>query len=324
MLLRDFILWLSTKKKLTDAIARRGMRQGFARRFVAGEALADAIAAGTPLGGAGYGVILNHLGENVSTREQAEQARSSYIEMLGALEEAKLAGNISVKPTQLGLDLGQDICEALTIEIAEEARRMDRTIEIDMEASAYTDRTLDLYEAVQRRVGNAGVALQSYMRRTASDLARLGPLRPKIRLVKGAYHEPPSVAFQKKSEVDDNYRLLLDRMLGPGNQTRVYAAIGTHDPNMIEYARRLINEHDLRRSNYEFQMIYGIRRDLQRQLLADGHPINIYVPFGVDWCPYFMRRLAERPANSWFVLRNLFLEHKVKDQEEGAAEGERR
>jgi proline dehydrogenase len=310
MITRDFILWLSTKKRLTGAIARRGMKQGFARRFVAGETLEDAIAASAPLGQVGYRVILNHLGENVSTREQAEQARSSYIAMLSALEKAKLAGNISVKPTQLGLDLGTDLCQELTIEIAEEAQRLGRTIEVDMEGSAYTDRTLDIYEAVQRRVGNAGVALQAYLRRTANDVDRLRPLAPKIRLVKGAYREPAAIAFQSKREVDDNYRLLLDRMLGPENKSRVFAAIGTHDPNMIEHAQHLVNEYDLKQTQYEFQMIYGIRRDLQRQLLAAGHPIAIYVPFGADWCPYFMRRLAERPANCWFVLRSLFAEGK--------------
>jgi proline dehydrogenase len=230
--------------------------------------------------------------------------------MLGALENAKLAGNISVKPTQLGLDLRPDLCHALTIEIAEEAKRLDRTIEVDMEGSAYTDRTLDIFEAVQRRVGHAGVALQAYLRRTAADLDRLRPHQPKIRLVKGAYREPAAIAFQSKREVDDNYRLLLDRMLGPENTPRVFAAIATHDPNMIEHAQRLINEYDLKQTQYEFQMIYGIRRDLQRQLLAAGNPIQIYVPFGADWCPYFMRRLAERPANCWFVLRSLFAESK--------------
>jgi proline dehydrogenase len=159
-------------------------------------------------------------------------------------------------------------------------------------------------------VGHAGVALQAYLRRTAADLDRLRPHQPKIRLVKGAYREPAAIAFQSKREVDDNYRLLLDRMLGPENTPRVFAAIATHDPNMIEHAQRLINEYDLKQTQYEFQMIYGIRRDLRRQLLAAGNPIQIYVPFGADWCPYFMRRLAERPANCWFVLRSLFAESK--------------
>jgi proline dehydrogenase len=313
MLTRDIVRWLSAKKRLTGAIARRGMKQGFARRFVAGETLAEAIAASAPLGAVGYRVILNHLGENVGTREQAEQARSSYIEMLDALEKANLAGDISVKPTQLGLDLSCDLCESLTIEIAEEAKRLGRTIEIDMEGSAYTDRTLALYQAVQQRGGNAGVALQAYLRRTASDLVRLAPLHPKIRLVKGAYREPAALAFQSKREVDENYSRLLQLMLGPENKHRIFAAIATHDPEMIEQAKRLVNEHDLQRAQYEFQMIYGIRRDLQRELLAAGHPIAIYVPFGADWCPYFMRRLAERPANCWFVLRSLIAEDKAPE-----------
>jgi proline dehydrogenase len=310
MLLRDFILWLSTKKRLTNFLARRGMRAGFAQRFVAGEKLEDAIGASLVLQKLGYGIILNHLGENVSTREEAARTRDSYIEMIHALESAGLRGDISIKPTQLGLDLGRDLCQSLAIEIAQEAQRLGRTIEVDMESSAYTDVTLDIFEAMQREVGNVGLAIQSYMRRSAADLERLAPLSPKIRLVKGAYREPPRLAFQKKSEVDENYRRLVDRLLAPDGQHRFFAAIATHDPVMIEYACAKISEHGLERDRYEFQMIYGIRRDLQQQLLSQGHPMQVYVPFGTDWCPYFMRRLAERPANCWFVLRNLFAERK--------------
>ena len=199
MFLRDFILWLSTKKRLTDFLARRGMRAGFAQRFVAGEKLADAIGASLVLQKLGYGIILNHLGENVTTREEAARTRDSYIEMIHALETAGLRGNISIKPTQLGLDLGRDLCQSLAIEIAQEAKRLGRGIEVDMESSAYTDVTLDIFEAMQREVGNVGLAVQSYMRRSAADLERLAPLSPKIRLVKGAYREAPRIAFQKKT-----------------------------------------------------------------------------------------------------------------------------
>ncbi|MGO9639984.1 MAG: proline dehydrogenase family protein [Candidatus Acidiferrales bacterium] len=310
MLLRDFILWLSTKKRLTDFLARRGMRSGFARRFVAGERLEDAVAASLVLQQLGHGIILNHLGENVATREEAARTRDSYIEMIHALESAGLRGNISIKPTQLGLDLGRDLCQSLAIEIAQEAKRLGRTIEVDMENSAYTGVTLDIFEEMQRKTGNVGLAVQAYLRRTEADLERLAPLSPKIRLVKGAYREPARVAFQKKSEVDENYRRLLDLLLAPAGQHRFFAAIGTHDPAMVEYACKKIEQNALGKDRYEFQMIYGIRRDLQQQLLAQGHPMQIYVPFGTDWCPYFMRRLAERPANCWFVLRNLFAERK--------------
>jgi proline dehydrogenase len=318
MLLRNFILWLSTKKRLTNFLARRGLRAGFARRFVAGELLADAIGASLVLQKLGYGIILNHLGENVTTREEAARTRDSYVEMIHALESAGLRGNISIKPTQLGLDLGRDLgrelCQSLSIEIAQEAKRLGRGIEVDMESSAYTDVTLDIFEAMQRQVGNVGLAVQSYLRRTEADLERLVPLSPKIRLVKGAYREPPSVAFQKKREVDQNYRRLTDRLLALAGEHRLVAAIATHDPAMVEYARAKITQNGLEKDRYEFQMIYGIRRDLEQQLQAQGHPVKIYVPFGADWCPYFMRRLAERPANCWFVVRNLFAERKQLTQ----------
>jgi proline dehydrogenase len=307
-LLRDFIFWLSTKKSVTDAIARRGMRHGFARRFVAGETLEEALPIATQLCAAGRRVILNQLGENVATAAEARATRDSYLRSLHALDAAKLDANISVKATQLGLDQDRDLCIALTEEIAAAAQSLGRTIEIDMEGSAYTEETIAIYEAVQRRNGNAGIAIQSYLRRSGQDIERLGPLHPKIRLVKGAYRESPAIAFEKKSEVDANFRALLDRLLQLAAQRSAVAAIGTHDPVLIGYAQEKIRALALTCEQYEFQMIYGIRRDLQEQLVAAGHPLRIYVPFGTAWCPYFMRRLSERPANLWFVLRSLIAE----------------
>jgi len=304
MLVRDFIFWLSTKKKVTGAIARRGMRYGFAKRFIAGETLAVALEASAELGRAGRRVSLNHLGENVRTAEEAQRAQDSYIHMVRELDAKRLDGNISIKLTQLGLDLDRSLCEQLTAEIAAAAAGLDRTIEVDMEGAAYTDVTLDIFEATRRRFANIGLAIQAYLYRSEKDLARLAPLSPKIRLVKGAYREPASVAFQKKSDVDANYRRLLDRLL----DGRFFPAIATHDPAMLDYARQRVAEHGLARERYEFQMIYGVRRDLQQQLSEQGHPLRIYVPFGTEWCPYFMRRLAERPANCWFVLRSLAAE----------------
>ena len=311
--IRNFIFWLSTKKSVTDAIARRGMRHGFARRFVAGETLDEAIAASRELAGRHRRVLLNLLGENVSTEQEARSARDNYLSALAALEAAKLDGHISIKLTQLGLDFDRDACVGFTREIAVAAARMGRGFEIDMESTAYTDRTLDIFEIVQREFGNAGVAIQAYLRRSASDLDRLAALstvgrRAKIRLVKGAYHEPASAAFRKKSEVDDNYRALLAGLLHPSGQ--FFAAIGTHDPALVSWAGAEIRKSGLSEQDYEFQMIYGIRRDLQEQLVAQGQPLRVYVPYGTAWCPYFMRRLSERPANSWFVLRSLLAERK--------------
>lgn len=304
MLVRDFIFWLSTKRRVTDAIARRGMRYGFARRFVAGETLAEALEASAELGRNARRVSLNHLGENVHSAEEAERARDSYIQMVRELEARKLDGNVSIKLTQLGLDLDCSLCERLTREIAAAATGLDRTIEIDMEGTAYTDRTLDIFEATRRRFANVGLAIQAYLYRSEKDLERLAPLGPKVRLVKGAYREPASLAFQKKSDVDRNYRRLLDRLL----DGRFFPAIATHDPAMLDYARGRLAERAFPADRYEFQMIYGVRRDLQQQLCNQGHPLRIYVPFGTEWCPYFMRRLSERPANCWFVLRNLVAE----------------
>jgi proline dehydrogenase len=255
---------------------------------------------------AGRCIILNHLGENVATPEDARTSRDSYIEMLETIHRAGIDGNISIKPTQLGLDFDRELCLSLAGDIAAAATKLERTIEIDMEASTYTAATLDIFEAIQRQHSNAGIAIQAYLRRSESDLERLAPLRPKIRLVKGAYREPSSVAFQNKREVDDNYRKLLDRLLRP--DSGFVTAIATHDPALQQYAIEAIRRSGISKDRYEFQMLLGIRRDLQDALFAQGHPLRIYVPFGTAWCPYFMRRLAERPANLWFVVRSLLAE----------------
>ncbi len=304
MLIRNFIFWLSTKKTVTEAIARRGMRYGFARRFVAGERLEDALAAGRELARDGRRISLNHLGENVRTVREAEQARDSYIAMVHALEREQLDGNVSIKLTQLGLDFSPDLCRELTRQIADAAQAAGRTIEVDMEGSAYTDATLDIFEAVRRQRDNIALAIQAYLYRSERDLERLQPLRPKIRLVKGAYREPKQIAYQKKSDVDANYRRLLVHLIEGGFSV----AIATHDPAMLEFARAQLRAYQLGEDRYEFQMIFGVRRDLQAELRRQGYPLRIYVPFGTEWCPYFMRRLAERPANVWFVLRSLLAE----------------
>ncbi len=304
MIIRNLIFWLSSKKAITDRIAHTGMRYGFARRFIAGERLADALFASRELNAARRQVSLNHLGENVHTREEAEQVRDGYVEMIRAMEQEKIGGNISIKLTQLGLDLGRDLCEQLSREILATAMTLRRTIEVDMEGAAYTDLTIDIFESLRRTYDNVAMAIQAYLYRTADDLQRLAPLAPKIRLVKGAYREPAKIAFQKKTDVDANYCRLIDLLLsGPFT-----AAIATHDSRMLDYAKEQIRARGLAPERYEFQMIYGIRRDLQEELTAAGYPLRIYVPFGTEWCPYFMRRLSERPANCWFVLRSLLAE----------------
>jgi proline dehydrogenase len=311
--LRDLIFWLSTKKTVTRWIGRLGRRHGFARRFIAGEALDEALQAVTPFSRGGRPIILNHLGENVATGDEARKACESYIQILRSLTEASIDGNIAVKLTQLGLDFDRQLCLSLTNEIAAAAAAMHKNIEIDMEGSAHTDATLQIFKQVQRDHGNAGVAIQAYLRRTQTDVERLAPLKSKIRLVKGAYREAASIAFQKRGEVDANYRKLLDQLLGQvllPNSGCGCAAIATHDPALVDYASARIQGLRLSASQYEFQMLLGIRRDLQQKIVSQGHPLRVYVPFGEAWVPYFMRRLSERPANVLFVLRSLLAESK--------------
>lgn len=298
---------------MTQLIGRLGTRYGFARRFIAGETLDDALRAVTSFSTANQPIILNHLGENVATPDEARKSRDSYVQILRSLNEAGIDGNIAVKLTQLGLDFDRQLCLSLTHEIAAAATAMHNGIEIDMEGSAYTEATLRILEEVQREHGNAGIAVQAYLRRSQADLERLAPLKAKVRLVKGAYREPASIAFQRKSEVDANYRKLLDQMLErllPSNGEGPRVAIGTHDPALVDYACAEIRRLCLPAGQYEFQMLLGIRRDLQRRVISQGHPFRAYVPFGEAWVPYFMRRLSERPANLLFVLRSLLAESK--------------
>ena len=298
---------------MTRWIGRLGTRHGFARRFIAGEALDEALQAIAPFSRAGRPIILNHLGENVATPDEARRARDTYVQILRSLTDADIDGNIAVKLTQLGLDFDRQMCLSLTHEIAAAAATMRKSIEIDMEGSAYTDATLQTFKEVHREHGNAGLAIQAYLRRSQADVDRLAPLRPKIRLVKGAYREPPFIAFQKKSEVDANYRKLLDQLLGQvllPNSGCGCVAIATHDPTLVDYANAKIQRLRLSASQYEFQMLLGIRRDLQQKIISEGHPLRVYVPFGEAWVPYFMRRLSERPANLLFVLRSLLAESK--------------
>ena len=308
MLVRNFIFWLSTKRSVTDPIARRGMKYGFARRFVAGETLDEALSSSRQLCVQGRHVSLNHLGENVTSESASREVCAGYIHMVEQLHAKNLSGNISIKLTQLGLDINLGLCRSMAREIAGRAAGLGRTIEMDMEGSKYTDATLDIFESVQRELGNCGLAVQAYLFRTEKDLQRLAHVKPKIRLVKGAYREPKNIAYQKKTEVDANYKKLATMLLEGAAQGSFLPAFGTHDLFMIAHAQAEAGRLKLAKTAYEFQMIYGIRRDLQEQVFASGDTLQVYVPFGTDWCPYFMRRLSERPANCWFVLRSLLAE----------------
>ena len=298
---KSFVTWLSQRRAFTRAIGSTGMRLGFARRFIAGETLDDALRAGAELNRHGLLVILNQLGEHVEDRAAAEASFESYRRMLREIAERNLDSTVTVKPSQLGLGIDPALCLDFTRRLAADAKERGNFLEIDMEDSPTVDATLALYEGVRRDYDNVGLAVQAYLFRTEADLARLKPLHPKIRLVKGAYAEPPSVAFAAKSDVDANYVKLMRVLFADG----FTPAIGSHDEGMIDAAKSLAKEYGRGADAWEVQMLHGIRRDLQDRLVKDGYRMRVYVTFGTEWVPYFMRRLAERPANLGFVLKAL-------------------
>jgi proline dehydrogenase len=298
---------LAGSRTLKRLASRYGMRQpaGFARRFVAGETLEEAVAAARVIEEHGLLVTLDLLGEQVTTVDAAAAATRAYLAVVAELERTGVARNLSVKLTQLGLDVDRATSIDNLRRVLDGAAKAGFFVRIDMEDSHHTDETLDAFETVWR-IGcrNTGVALQSALRRSAADLERVNRLGASVRLVKGAYREPRAVAFQKKSEVDAAFVDLMRVLLRQGTSP----AIATHDPVLIDETRRFAQAQGIGADRFEFQMLYGVRRDLQTMLAAQGHRLRVYVPFGRDWFPYFMRRLGERPANVGFVLRSMIRE----------------
>ena len=273
-----------------------------ARRFVAGETLEEATAAARRCNDAGLMASLDYLGENVASISDAQRSRDSYLEIFEAIAREKLQANVSCKLTQLGLDINTEFCTGLVHSIVERAAGFDNFLRVDMEGSAYTQRTIDLVKFVRSRNPSVGTVIQSYLYRSEKDVRDLLAVGCRIRLCKGAYKEPEDVAFPRKPDVDANYVRLMQMLLPSG----FYHAIATHDPLMIASTIRYAASKGISKDDFEFQMLYGVRTDLQRRLVKDGYRVRIYIPFGNDWFPYFMRRLAERPANVGFILRNFF------------------
>jgi proline dehydrogenase len=273
-----------------------------ATRFVAGETLDEALAVSRRLNEEGITVTLDHLGESVSSLEEAAAARDVYVRTLTAIHDSGIRGNVSLKLTQFGLDFSYEQCLENVEQLIRCADSLESFVRVDMESSEYTQRTLDLVETLHARYPRLGVVIQAYLFRSKADIEKLCDARIRVRLCKGAYLEPHNVAFAHKAEVDRNFveltRILLDR--------GEYPAIATHDPRMIDATKAYAAEKKVPRDGFEFQMLYGIRRDLQQQLVREGYRLRLYVPFGKAWYPYYMRRLAERPANVLFILRNLF------------------
>jgi proline dehydrogenase len=304
---KAFFQTLSHSRFLKTQASRYGMAgpQAFARRFIAGETINDAIRAVRTLQADGLLTTLDYLGESVSSLTASENATREYCQLITEIHEAGVERNLSLKLTQLGLDVDRAICVDNLRKILTAGGRCGFFVRIDMESSRHTEDTLQIFETVWRHGSqNVGVVLQSCLRRSEADFLRVNALGARIRLVKGAYREPKEVAYQLKADVDAAYVRLAHRLLSEGT----YPAIATHDETIIAEVRRYAGERKIASDAYEFQMLYGIRRDLQQMLRDAGHRVRVYVPFGREWFPYFMRRLGERPANVGFVLRALIAE----------------
>ncbi len=304
---KAFFYALSRSAALKRMASRYGMRSqsGFARRFIAGEQIEEAIDASRQLQTHGMLITLDYLGESVSRADEAEAAAGEYLRMIDVIRASGIERNISLKLTQLGIGFSRTICSDHLRRILDHGRAHGFFVRIDMENSPYTDATLDVFETLwQQQYRNVGVALQACLRRTERDVRRMSELGVRVRLVKGAYKEPDALALQHKREVDDAFRHLTHLLLDTGT----YPAMATHDSALIDDACTYAAERAIPPERYEFQMLYGIRRDLQAGLVAREHRVRVYVPFGREWFPYFMRRLGERPANVAFVVRSLLSE----------------
>jgi proline dehydrogenase len=301
-MLRSTLLKLSESPGFARWVISNNSTRKMSRRFVAGETLDEAIAAARKCNELGMAASLDYLGENVSTTTDAQRARDAYLEVFDRIANEKLNANISCKLTQLGLDMSPEFCEGLVLSVVERAAGHDSFLRVDMEGSIYTQRTVELVKRIRTRSPAIGTVIQSYLYRSEGDIQDLLTYGCRVRLCKGAYKESAEVAFEKKQDVDANYIRLMQMLLPSG----FYHAIATHDPRMIAETIRWAAAKQISKNDFEFQMLYGIRTDLQRRLVKDGYRVRIYIPYGRDWFPYFMRRLAERPANVGFLLRNFF------------------
>jgi len=305
-MLRAVFLWLSEQPRIFRFVRKNRLARKLASRFVAGETIDEAMATVRDLNASNLSASLDLLGESVLHAEEAQRACRTYLELLERIHSARANANVSVKLTQMGLDIDEQLCVGNMRAIIGKAKQYDSFVRIDMEQSSYTARTVQLFSDVfYPEFGNAaGVVLQSYLRRTAADVEAMIALGARVRLCKGAYKEAEDVAFPEKSDVDDNYIACMERLLERGN----YPGIATHDVKIIDQAKAFTKKNGISAGRFEFQMLYGVRRDLQYRLRREGYNMRVYVPFGTHWYPYLMRRLAERPANIAFITANILKE----------------
>src|ERR1044072_9371527 len=303
MITRDSLLWLSQREGLKDFATRFGFFKKLTTRFVAGDSIDEVIPFIRQLNSENCTASFDHLNESVGSAAEAEREVSEYLDILAKIDESRSHSNVSIKLTQFGLGLDPELAYRNARRIVEEANRRGNFVRVDMEGSDVTQVTIDIFKRLRAEFGlnDVGIVLQSYLYRTYADAQELVKLPARIRICKGAYSEPPEVAFPEKKDVDANYINVMQLLSGSG----VYHGIPTHDPKIIDPTIDFATGEGIGKEKFEFQMLCGIRRDLQRQLARDGFNVRIYVPYGKHWYPYFMRRLAERPANVWFVLKNL-------------------
>jgi proline dehydrogenase len=317
-MLRSFFIYLSKATWAQNLITNWSFAWRTASRFIAGTQLKDAMRVVKELNAKGINVTLDHLGEHTSTPEESQQATDDIFATLDALgADSSARGNVSIKLTQIGLGLDENLCAQNLERILARAKQNNTFVRIDIEDTPYTDKTINLYYLMREKgYTNAGMAVQSYLFRAEADTRRLVQDKTTIRLVKGAYKEPPDKAFPSKADVDANFdlltKILIDAslahqtLLSEDGRFPAIPAIGSHDEKRLAFARQYAEKVGLPKKGLEFQMLYGIRRDLQEKLVKEGYPVRVYVPFGTHWYPYFMRRLAERPANIWFFISNFF------------------
>lgn len=304
-LARNVLLWISENRQLRETLPRYKFIRGAVSRFMPGEELSDALQATDNLKKNNINTILTRLGENVADAAETQEVTAHYLDSLQQIQQRRLDAYISIKPTQLGLDIDETLCAKNLTAIVERAAALKNWIWIDMEQSGYVDRTLALYKKVRKNYPNVGVCVQAYLYRTAKDLEALIPLSPAIRLVKGAYMEPANIAYPKKAGVDANYLALAKILLANVKKNGVTVGIATHDKNLIKKIQQAAGELGLSKSDYEFQLLYGIQTEEQLRLASEGNRMRVLISYGSYWFPWYMRRLAERPANIWFVLKNL-------------------
>jgi len=304
-LARRLLIRASRSAWLAEQFRRRAFARRAVRRFMPGEDVDSALDAASRFAAEHIGAVLTELGEQVRSRDEADAVRRHYLQVLGEIERRRLGSHVSVKLTHLGLETDPGACRRAVDELAQRAKAAGSLLWLDMEESTYVDKTLEVYRAARGTGADVGVALQAYLRRTPKDLEDLLPLKPWIRLVKGAYSEPPHVAFPRKRDVDEAYFNLAGRLLSEAAKGRATPIFGTHDEALIERIRRRAADLKAARGSYEIHMLYGIRADAQRRLAGEGERVRVLISYGTAWFAWYMRRLAERPANIWFVLRNL-------------------